>query len=89
MYRKYYSYNDMPRIPDIKEEKPKPKPILEEINEVKVVHKKPPENNKIFNKFEIDDVLLAVVAIVLLMDECDDKLLLLAIGFIFLTGFGE
>lgn len=66
--------------------------------EVKAVHKcksgagnKSPldslfSNGKIFGKFELDDVLLLVVILVLLADECDDNLLLLALGFVFISG---
>lgn len=86
MYRKYYSYSDMPQITRA-EQRPeviKPEPP---------VHNKPAEekmgivqDGKILGKFEIDDVILVVVAIILLADDCDDKLLLLALGFIFITG---
>ena len=32
-----------------------------------------------------DDLILIVVALVLLIDDCDDKLLLIALAFIFLS----
>lgn len=86
MYRKYYSYSDMPQI--IKEEQ-----RHEVIQPEPPVHKYHPEESngimqdgKILGKFELDDVILIAVAIILLADDCDDKLLLLALGFIFITG---
>ena len=45
------------------------------------------QNGKLFGRFETDDIILLVVVFILLMDECDDKLLLGALAFIFLTGF--
>lgn len=78
MYRRYYSYNDMPTIaPPKKTEKPK---------ETKPPEKKEAslfENGKLFGRFETDDIILLVVVVILLADNCDDKLLLLALAFIF------
>lgn len=99
MYRKYYSYNDMPKAPEIRKTKA-----------AEVVHPQPPVHNqtghstapakkeskgllgdifsggKLFGRFETDDILLLVVILILLMDDCDDSLLLLAVAFIFLSG---
>lgn len=44
------------------------------------------QNGRLFGKFELDDVLLLVIILVLLFDECDDNLLILALGFVFLSG---
>ena len=41
------------------------------------------ENGKLLGRFETDDIILLVVIFLLLADECEDKLLLLAIAFIF------
>lgn len=38
-----------------------------------------------FKRFGYDDLILIVVALVLLIDDCDDKLLLIALAFIFLS----
>lgn len=78
MYRKYYSLNDMP-TPVYKEEKTP-------------VHKKEEnlpqkQGNKLFGGIESDDIILAVVVVMLLANDCDDKLLLLALAFVFFTGF--
>ena len=64
MYRKYYSYNDMPQpvYERPAHHAPAPEPV----------HKKEKEicesdnNNKLFGKFENDDIILAIVVIMLL-----------------------
>jgi len=84
MYRKYYSYNDMPK--PVRETNRPP------VHEEREVHKKEiaPTNPLGFLKnLESDDIILAVIAIMLIVNDCDDKLLLLAIAFVFITGFGE
>ena len=48
--------------------------------------KNPPENNKIFGKFELDDIILGVVILAILLDDSDDNILLIALAVIFLTG---
>lgn len=82
MYRRYYSYNDMPTLPqkkspEIKEEKPLPP-----------AEKKKSSNSlfkgtNLFDRFQADDLILLIVIFVLLADDCDDTLLLLALAFIF------
>lgn len=110
MYRRYYSYNDMPQLPktnnqnltakpvEKKHIKPKKEEIIvdkkkEECKEECIVKRKngecPVKNDgigKILGRFELDDIILGVLILVLLMDDCDDNMLLLAIAFIFLTG---
>ena len=80
MYRKFYSYNDMPQL--AKPGKP-PSP------EPPVHTPPPPAEGKLFGKFETDDIILGIVILLLLLDDCDEKLLLLAIGFVFLCGFWD
>lgn len=92
MYRKYYSYNDMPTIAQHRENTVSiPKA---EKKEPERVHKEEKhtdnglfQNGKLFGKFESDDIILLIVVFILLMDECDDKLLLAALAFIFFNGF--
>ncbi len=79
MYRKYYSYNDMPRPIQCNNE-PIKKPQED------VCHQNN-NSNKLFGKFETDDIILAIVIVMLLANDCDDKLLLLALAFVFFTGF--
>ena len=43
------------------------------------------KNGKLFGKIETDDLILLIVIFVLLADNCDDSLLLLALAFIFLN----
>lgn len=83
MYRKYYSINDMPQI---REEQTEP------VRKAPEVHKNVEEqigfikDGKVLGKFEIDDIILVIIAIILLIDDCDDKLLIFALGFVFLSG---
>ncbi|MBE7016093.1 MAG: hypothetical protein E7417_04640 [Ruminococcaceae bacterium] len=81
MYRKYYSYSDMPQLVPKRENK-------------ECIEKKEPlsldntgnGNGKILGKFESDDLLLAVVIIALLLDDGGDTTLILALCVIFLSG---
>lgn len=83
MYRRYYSYNDMPQIiTHSGEERKKP----EKKQETKKEECKTCPNNKIFGNFEVDDIILGIVILALLMDDGDDSVLLLALAVIFLTG---
>lgn len=81
MYRRYYSYNDMPTVSppktvENKEERPCIKEQKESVNTLF-------QKGKLFGKFETDDIILLIVVFILLADDCDDKLLLLALAFIF------
>lgn len=42
---------------------------------------------KVFGNFAIDDIILIGVFLFLLEEECDDKLMLIVIGFILVMGF--
>lgn len=75
MYRKYSSCNDMPTPIYNSGNKPSPP---------EKVHKQE-DKNKIFGKFETDDVILAIVALMLFANDCDDKLLLLVLAAVFLS----
>ncbi len=82
MYRRYYSYNDMPTLP------PKKQPEIKEENAPPMPEKKKSpsaifEDGKFLGRFETDDLILLIVIFVLLADDCDDTLLLLALAFIF------
>ena len=84
MYRRYYSYNDMPQMithNEVKINKPEKKqePKKEDV-------RKSAQSNKIFGNFELDDIILGVVILSLLLDDGDDSVLLLALAVIFLTG---
>lgn len=80
MYRKYYSYSDMPQLVQKKEV------VKQECQKNDSVVEKCCEENKLFGRFEADDVLLAVIIVALLFDESADSTLLLALAFVFLTG---
>ena len=84
MYRKSYSFNDMP------ERFGEPAKITND--KKSEVHKKPAgnagvvQNGKILGQFELDDIILVLIAALLLSEDCNDKLLFLALGFVFLSG---
>lgn len=97
MYRRYYSYNDMPQIarpptPRREENHERPQKAADEQKPQEHVSKNAApsgglfEGGKLFGKFETDDVILLIIVAALILDDCDDKLLLAALGFIFLTG---
>ncbi len=83
MYRNYYSYNDMPSLakrtePQAEIRKAPPAPIIPE------PEKKP--SMGFLNNLSLDDIILLAILFLLLANGCEDKLLLAAIGFVFLTG---
>ncbi len=84
MYRRYYSYSDMPQMVVHNGEKPKKQEIKKE--DCKPPCPPPCNNNKILGRFETDDVILGIVILSLLLDDGDDSVLLLALAVIFLTG---
>lgn len=85
MYRKYYSYNDMPK--PIYEQQPRNEQCTAPIHKKEQELCESNKNNKLFGLFDNDDIILAIVIIILLGNDCDDKLLLLALAFIFFSGF--
>lgn len=89
MYRKYSSISDMPQIVRHEERGSVPKAKEEPLE----VHKKNMEeeigfirDGKVMGRYETDDIILIMIAIILIADDCEDKLLLLALGFVFITG---
>ena len=84
MYRRYYSYSDMPQMVVHNGEKPKNNERKKE--ECKPECKPTCNNNKILGRYEVDDVILGIVILSLLLDDGDDSILLLALAVIFLTG---
>lgn len=74
MYRRYYSYNDMPRIVEKKDcEKPQK-------------CEKPQEKCRSEKGFELDDIILGIIILAILMDDGNDYLLLIALAALFLSG---
>lgn len=90
MYRTY-SYNDMPvpvqrRNDDMRKPMPPPKKELQcKENKIEKRCEKQDKNGGFLSGIATDDLILIVVALVLLIDDCDDKLLLIALAFIFLS----
>ena len=83
MYRRYYSINDMPQMVTKEQMEQKPQKKCEDVH---IERKKENEEKKIFGKFETDDIILIAIALLLLADDCDDKMLLIAIAFVFVSG---
>lgn len=80
MYRKFYSYNDMPVM--------KPSPASATKKENEIVCKKPEKS--FLQGLENDDIILLAVFFILIMDNCEDRLLLLALAYIFFSdAFGN
>ena len=79
MYRRFYSYNDMP-VPI----KPEQKPIQTNNSMVKKEQQKIKKNGFADN-LKIDDIIILAVILILLIDDCDDILLLGALAFIFIN----
>lgn len=85
MYRTY-SYNDMP-VPVMRNnsEAKKPSLPLDKKPECDEKRNSKQGNGGLLGTLATDDLILIVIALALLIDGCDDKLLILAIGFIFLS----
>ena len=74
MYRNYYSMNDMPQL---------------EVKKEHNLHNEQPKQKEnsadflnVLKNIEADDTVLLVVMLILLIDECDDKLLLFVLGML-------
>ena len=51
------------------------------------VNNTPKKLSQVFSKFETDDYILAAIIIVLILEGCDDYILLAALGYLFIMGF--
>lgn len=80
MYRSY-SVNNMPQ-PIMHRNEKTPEKLPTHSKEKPSQQKK---NDGILGGFENDDIILLVVILILLMDDCSDKLLIAALGFVFLN----
>lgn len=92
MYRSY-SVNNMP-TPITHDEKPQRAPERKEQTRPAPPppHRHPrcekhDRQGGIFDNIQTDDIILFIVVLALLLDDCDDKILLAALGFIFLSDF--
>ena len=79
MYRKYYSYSDMPQLV-------KKNDCLKKTETPQLPKDNHSESGSIFSKLSTDDVLIAVIIVALLMDDNADNTLLFALAFVFLSG---
>ena len=71
-------------MPVLKENE-KPKPCNDQVKEI--VKKPECTNNKLFAGLDNDDIILLIVFFILIMDNCEDRLLLLALAFIFFSDY--
>ena len=81
MYRSY-SVNNMPQPVVEPEQKPLPPPIKETV-------KKEQKKEELFPLagLKLDDLILLIVIALLIFNECNDKLLLLALIYIFFSDY--
>ena len=88
MYRRYYSYNDMP-VP-VTAKKPETAAVCHEKTKSLPIKKNDnvKENKSLFDfsKLKSDDLILIAVVFLLIMDDCDDVFLFIALAFIFVSG---
>ena len=81
---KSYSYHDMPEPVPAKPQHPQ-KPIQTQKEASGTA-----QNNalkKLFGGMEQDDIILLAVIFMLISNDCDDKLLLIALAYIFIAGY--
>lgn len=84
MYRSY-SVSNMP-TPIPYREKPKEE-VKRECNPPSPKPPEKPSKGGLLENIKTDDIILIIVVLALILDDCDDKLLLAALGFIFLSDF--
>lgn len=86
MYRSY-SVNNMP-TPITYEPRDEKKPVKPERHEPpKEKNERKEKKNGLLDNIQTDDVILIIVVLALLLDDCEDKLLIAALGFIFISEF--
>lgn len=80
---KSYSYSNMPKAVS----SPPPKPPKPEPQKSAL----PPKGGKYSGlspvKLQSDDILLLIIILALLLNECEDKLLLLALAYVFFSDY--
>ena len=81
---KSYSYHDMPEPLPVK-----PKPLQKPAQDQKISSGASQDNSlkKIFGGMELDDIILLAVIFMLISNDCDDKLLLIALAYVFIAGY--
>lgn len=77
MYRRYYSYNDMPQIVQ--------KNDCEKVEKPEKSKSTPVKKSGVAG-LAIDDIILGIIILAILLDDGNDNILLLALAAIFLSG---
>ena len=101
MYRSY-SINDMPEPVRLRNEEKNKKDeeskkvnercndiIERECEEEKYIEECRTKNKGFLSDLKIDDIIILVVILLLVMDNCEDKLLIIALGFLLFSDFFE
>lgn len=82
MYQRYYEgYGDNNTIEQVTQQNVENQ-ICTTDADIQIAKK----NDGIFGSLKLDDILLIGILIVMLNDDCDDKLMLIIIGFLFISG---
>lgn len=71
-------------MPVIKEQE-KPKPCNNGVKDI--IKNQENTSGKLFSGLDNDDIILLIVFLILIMDNCEDRLLLLALAFIFFSDY--
>ena len=87
MYQRYYDgygrrQNDEFSEPEIIPSETLPEKICIADNNIQISKR----NEGILSSLKLDDILLIGILLVMLNDDCDDKLMLIIIGFLFISG---
>lgn len=88
MYRSY-SYSNMPEpVKTHSAPRREPAPIRSEPSAKPLANRGQSDAN-IRGCLQNDDIILIIIAAILLINGCDDKLLIIALAYIFLSGRGD
>ena len=82
MYQRYYDGYNSINATEEKAEQNTLNEICTTDTDIQIAKK----NDGIFGALKLDDILLIGILIVMLNDDCDDKLMLIIIGFLFVSG---
>ncbi len=84
---KSYSYNDMPKA--VNTNAPPVQPVKKELPKNDVIEKKLPskQNGFTLGRLQSDDLILLIIIIALILNDCNDKLLLLALAYVFFADY--
>lgn len=84
---KSYSYNNMPKA--VNTTTPPAQPVKKNLSEKEVVQKAQPakQHGLSLGRLQSDDLILLIIIMALLINDCNDKLLLLALAYVFFSDY--